>query len=152
MGTVTVCEEFISHRTDKAEIYNMRGRTESRFLQDLDCEIVEFTKILVGEWFEHPTWHVDAITREGHNIDVKFVQEYWNLSKTRTSNIMRQYGIVNYYHLYEWVDRPKRPLEVGDVVSFRQVGVLSYEQVMQSMMPSKHEPGGYYVAIRKLLP
>ena len=149
---LTVSQEFVDQRTENAKKYNRGSRSENQHLIHLDCELVEHTMIQSGEWYEHPTWQVDAITQEGHNIDCKFVEKYWNISKQRLTNIMRQYGIIHSYYLYEWVDKPsRRPLVVGDRVSYRFLGKLNYETVMQHIASSKFDPVGFYVDARKLL-
>lgn len=149
---VEITEDFIEHRNAMAKKYNRGKRSEQQHLIHLDCELVEYTNIKWGEWYEHPSWKVDAITPEAYNIDCKFVEKYWNISKQRLQNIMQQFGVVHYYYLYEWADKPqRRPLVVGDRVSYRFLGALSYETVMHHIAASKFDPVGFYVDARKLL-
>ena len=152
ISEIEVTQEFIDQRTENSLKYKRGKRSEKQHLIHLDCELVEHDMITRGEWYEHPTWQVDAITPNGHNIDCKFVEKYWNISKQRLTNIMRQYGIIHYYYLYEWVDKPqRRPLVVGDRVSYRQLGRLSYKTIMQHIAASNFDPAGFYVDARKLL-
>ena len=148
---ITVKEDFITYRGKKAKQYNRRGRSENVFLRDIDCELLEWTMIDQGEWYEHPDWKVDAITPEGKQIDVKFIQKYWNLSGSKITNIIQQRRHIHEYHYYEWVSRPKRPLETGDNCECRLVGVLSYDDVADNIRPSFKAQGQYYLDARKLL-
>ena len=135
-----------------SKVYNRGSRSEKQHLIHLDCELVEYTMIKQGKWYDHPSWKVDAITPEAYNIDCKFVEKYWNISKQRLCNIMQQYNVINYYYLYEWVDKPqRRPLVVGDRASYRFLGALSYESVMHEIRSSNFDPVGFYIDARKLL-
>ena len=148
---IVVTEDFIEHRHEKLGIYNPRGRTDRKFKMDIDCELLEWFMLRTGDWYEHPSWMVDGITPEGKSIDVKFVQKYWNLSGSKITNILQQRKILDEYHFYEWVERPKRPLEQGDLCEVRCVGILSYDTVADNIRPSFKAQGQYYLDVRKLL-
>ena len=148
---ILVPEEFIWYRSQKAKQYNQRGRTDRAFLMDIDCELLEWSMIKWGEWYEHPDWKVDAITPEGKQVDVKFIQKYWNLSGSKITNIIQQRRHIHEYHFYEWVSRPKRPLESKDEVECNLVGELSYDTVADGIRPSFKAQGQYYLDARKLL-
>ena len=149
--SIVVLQDFIDYRTEKQQQYNPRGRSERKFLMDIDCELLEWTHIDNNKWFPHPDWKVDAITPEGKQIDVKFIQKYWNLSGSKITNIIQQRNYIHEYHFYEWVDRPSRPLERGDHVKVRQVGILSFGTVADNIRPSFKAQGQYYLDARKLL-
>ena len=117
----------------------------------IDCELLEWTQIDNNTWYEHPRWEVDAITQEGKHIDVKFIAKFWNVSREKTLNLFKQRNIVDEFHFWEWVKRPGRPLEAHDCVEIRQVGVLSYGDVVENLRKSFKEPDGFYVPVRKLL-
>ena len=104
---IHVPEEFIWYRGEKAKQYNKRGRTDRAFHMDIDCELLEWTMIKWGEWYEHPDWKVDAITPEGLQVDVKFIQKYWNLSGSKITNIIQQRRYIHEYHFYEWTRQTK---------------------------------------------
>ena len=52
---IKVTQKFIDHRTDKAAIYNQRGRSDRQFLMDLDAEIYEWDKL--NHWNGESTTH-----------------------------------------------------------------------------------------------
>ncbi len=148
---LTVPEDFITYRAEKAKQYNQRGRTERKFLMDIDCELYEFLMIKEGIWDPHESWMVDAVTPTGTHIDVKFIQKYWNLSGSKITNILQQRRIIDEYQFMEWKDRPKRPFEAGDEVECDIVGELSYDQVADNIRPSFKAQGQYYLDARRLL-
>ena len=152
--TIYVTQEFIDQRKKNFELYNAGNRSDRKFLMDLDCEVVEFEFIAAGQWQCGKAigqgWEVDAIV-DGKRADLKFVQKYWNISPRRIVNIIRQRNTIDEYHFWEWVDRPNRPLEAGDKVEVRFVGILSYDDVADNIKPSFKQAGGHYVAIRQLI-
>ena len=145
--TIKVTDEFIKQRAANSKLYNQTGRTDRKFWMDLDCEIVEHTFIANGEWSAAEGWETDAVI-DGKNVDLKFVQKYWNISPRRIVNIIRQRKIIDEYHFYEWVERPKRPLEPGDEVTVQFVGAMTYDQVADNIKASYKQAGGHYVDIR----
>ena len=149
--TIEVCDKFIEHRSEKKEQYNQRGRTDRKFLMDLDAELLEFHKISTGQWFYHPDWRIDAITEEGNSVDVKFIRKYGNVSREKTLNLIRQRDMLDGYLFYEWVSKPGKPLTAGDRIQCRQVGYLPYGAVADSLRKSFKEPDGFYSDVRKLL-
>ena len=149
--TIEVTSEFLDYREACYDRYNQGKRTDDKFLQDLDCELVEWHMIHTkSEWEDVPGWMVDAKI-DGKMADLKFVQKYWNISPRRIVNILKQRNDIDEYHFWEWVSRPKRPLAIGDIVKARRVGILPYDMVADNIWPSFKVPGGCYVDIRKLL-
>lgn len=148
--TIQVTEAFIQQREANSELYNSCGRSKRKFLMDLDCEIVEFDYIAREVWSSWDGWEVDAII-EDKKVDLKFVQKYWNITPRRIVNIIRQRNIIDEYHFWQWVDKPSRPLEAGDVVVVRFVGELTYDQVADNIKPSFKQAGGHYVDVRSLI-
>lgn len=149
--TIKVTGEFLDYREACFDRYNQGKRTADKFLQDLDCEIVEWHMIHEQKlWQDVPGWMVDAKI-EDKCVDLKFVQKYWNISPRRIVNILKQRNDVDEYHFWEWISRPKRPLALGDTVSARRVGILPYDDVADNIWPSFKVPGGCYVDVRKLL-
>ena len=151
MDTIVVTQEFIEYRHEKVNQYNQRGRTDRKFQMDIDCELLEWAMIQTGDWHHHPSWMVDAILPNGNQIDVKFVQKYWNLSGSKITNIIQQRKMIHEYAFFEWADRPKRPLEPGDLCKVRLVGLLSFDTVADNIRPSFKAQGQYYLDVRKLL-
>ena len=143
--------EFIEHRAEKALQYNQRGRSDRKFLMDLDAELYEWDKLNYDEWQAHPSWMVDAIDEWGRNIDVKFIRKYWNVSREKTLNLIKQRNDVDGYWFMEWVSKPSRPLVSGDEVEVRQVGFLYYGDVADNLRKSFKEPDGFYVDVHKII-
>ena len=146
-----VKQDFIQHRTDKFALYNQRGRTDKRFLMDIDAELYEFEMISSGVWQPHESWMVDGIDLQGRNVDVKFVQKYWNLSGSKITNILQQRKILDGYKFMQWVNRPARPLEAGDEVFVKDLGFLPYDTVADGIRPSFKAQGQYYFDVHKAL-
>ena len=147
---INVTQKFIQYRAEKFEQYNQRGRTDKRFLMDIDCELYEWTLLDANAVQAHDSWMVD-FTENGRNIDVKFIQKYWNVSGSKITNILQQRNILDGYKFMEWVFRPARPLEAEDQVEVRRLGFLSYDDVADNLRPSFKAQGQYYLDARKLL-
>lgn len=148
---ITVNQNFLKHREEKFNQYNQRGRTDRKFLMDLDAELLEHTMIEKGKWFAHPSWMVDFMDVTGTTYDVKFIRKFWNVSREKTLNVIKQRNILNNFMFWEWVDRPNRPLENGDDVTVQLVGTLTYDEVADNLRKSYKEPDGFYVDVRKLI-
>ena len=148
---LTVKPEFIEYRSKKAQEYNQRGRSDRKFLMDLDAELYEWDKLNYDEWRAHPSWMVDAIDEWERCIDVKFIRKYWNVSREKTLNLIKQRTVLDGYWFMEWVSKPARPLLPGDAVEVRQVGFLHYGDVADNLRKSFKEPDGFYVDVHKIL-
>ena len=148
---IKVTPEFISHRTDKSQEYNQRGRSDRKFLMDLDAELYEHHQLSTYEWVSHPSWMVDGIDKRGRKLDVKFIRKYWNVSREKTLNLIKQRNILDGYLFMEWVSKPARPLEVGDEVEVRQIGYVPYDLIADNLRKSFKEPDGFYVDVHKIV-
>ena len=151
MLILQVSSGFLNYRTDKAKVYNQRGRSNKRFLMDLDAELFEYSQIKKGLYDPHASWMVDFSTRNGMNVDVKFIRKYWNVSREKTLNLIKQRKMLDEYWFYEWIDKPSRPLEEGDEVIVNLIGKLSYDMVADNLRKSYKEPDGFYVDVRRLI-
>lgn len=158
MVTHEITEEFISYVTDKTKLYNPRGRSENQLRMSIECELHEYLMIQSGEWSAHPDpdqWEVDAYDG-GIAIDVKFIyKDFWNFLPHQVENLNRQRGFVDKYVFMEWCERPRRPMKVGDVVSYRQLGEMSHEEACNRIRASFHpwfQKKGYthYIDLRHL--
>lgn len=144
-----VNSDFMEYREQCFEQYNANGRTDRKFLMDLDCEIIEHTLIAAGEWQSGldigNNWEVDAVI-DGKNVDLKVIGgAYWNISPRRIVNILRQRNLIHEYHFWQWLVRPSRPLRIGDEVSAVRRGILTYDQVADNVNASFKQAGGHYV-------
>ena len=151
---IEVTDEFIAHRSEKAALYNKRGRPQDKFLMDLDAEIFEWYMINTEQWMDDDDWMVDAIIPDpdGYKcIDVKFIAKWYNISDTKMHNIIQQRKILDGYLFMEWMDRPDRPLRAGDKVSIREIGYIKYEELLDLIKVSRGQWGGFYADVRKAL-
>ena len=150
---LTVTVEFLDHRAEKFEQYNQRGRSDKKFLMDLDAELLEFEMLRSKVWKPHDSWKVDAIDLQDRKIDVKFIPEYYNMNAQKMVNLIQQRDILDGYKFYEWTTRRDRPFAGGDRVTVRSVGYLPYAKVADNVRVSFRNkiPGSFYVNVRKLL-
>lgn len=151
---IKVTQDFIDWRTEKAAMYNKRGRKTERFLMDLDCEILEWHMITTDQWMESDDWKIDGIIPDpdGYKaVDVKFIDKWYNISCTKMHNILQQRHCLDGYLFYEWVDRPERPLSTGDRVDIRSIGYIPYEDLIDLIKVSRGKWGGFYADARSFL-
>ena len=149
--TIEVTQDFIDYRAEKAEQYNQRGRSDRKFLMDLDAEVLEYYMIKMNVWKPHESWMVDAVDSKGRNLDVKFIRKYWNVSREKTLNLIKQRNIIDYYAFYEWISRPRRPLAAGDSITIGLLGTLDYDFVADNLRKSFKEPDGFYVDVHSAI-
>ena len=143
--------EFIEYREEKRQQYNQRNRSDRKFLMDLDAELYEWDKLNYDEWLSSDDWRIDAFDEWGRAIDVKFIRKYWNVSREKTLNLIKQRNVLYGYLFMEWVSRPSRPLMAGDEVEVKQLGYIDYNTVADSLKKSFKEPDGFYVDVRTIL-
>ncbi len=62
-------------------------------------------------------------------------------------NICRQHGIIDHYYFLKIVNPTLVRFEVGEVIEFKWLGVLSYEEIMKQIQCSGGN--GHYVDVRK---
>lgn len=148
---IIVKPEFIEYRTEKQQQYNQRNRTDRKFLMDLDAELYEWDKLNYDEWRSSDDWRIDAFDEWDRAIDVKFIRKYWNVSREKTLNLIKQRDILDGYLFMQWVSKPNRPLIAGDAVEVQQLGFLHYGSVADNLRKSFKEPDGFYVDVRALL-
>lgn len=146
---IIVKQNFINYRTNKAVEYNQTGRSDDQFLRNLDCELYEFERLQAGSLISFNGWKADGTTLDGENIDVKFIETWFNVSDRGMDNLKAQEGTVDKFQFMEWTDRPNRPLVVGDEVSMEEIGSLTYDEVVHNLVRSNY--GGFYVKVRQIL-
>ena len=148
---ITVPEGFIKYREEKSQQYNQRGRTDRKFFMDLDAEILEWHLLDTEQVSPHPSWMVDYVSPKGYHVDVKFIRKYWNVSREKTLNLIKQRDTIHGYEFFEWVSRPRRPFIAGDEIEVHRLGFLYYGDVADNLRKSFKEPDGFYVDVRALL-
>ena len=150
---IEVTQDFLDHRAVKHDQYNQRGRSERKFLMDLDAELLEHYMISEGYWNDHNDWKVDAVTTRG-NIDVKFLganSNSYTCNSLKLHNMLLQRNILDGYLFMRWGQRPNRPLEVGDIVTVEPAGFAEYDRVADGMRANKDGNGTYYFHTRMVL-
>ena len=146
---ITIDQGFIDQREHRATIYNQGNRTWQQFCKDIECEIHEYVMIKNDVWQDHESWKVDGVAPGIGNVDVKFIDKYYNIGHKKMAYLAWQSTDLDYFVFMEWVKRPDRLLRAGDEVEYRQVGMLSYHEFLKHVRPSKYN-SGYYVDVRKV--
>ena len=149
--SIKVTEDFIEQREQRLPRYNKKlnwddPKEVAAARMRIDCELYEWHLINTNEAEDHDDWRVDAILN-GNAIDVKFIEKWYNISNYKLLNILKQRDTIHGYTFMEWVDRPNRPLEVGDEPTIAHVRYIKYEQLINNLQVGKF--GGYYVDVRE---
>lgn len=145
----TVDQGFVDQCTEHSKIYNAGQRSQERLLRDIECEIFEYFMIQQGTWKAADTWKVDGISNIYGNVDVKFVDKYYNIAHKKMAYLAWQSTDLDTFIFCEWIDRPNRLLKAGDVVTINVIGYMSYKDFLKNLQPSNYN-AGYYVNVRKL--
>ena len=150
---IEVTRPFIIQRNQRAKIYKPRGRTKTKQLMDIDCEIYEWHMINTNQWEDEPNdWKIDGYipTPEGRQaIDVKFITKWYNIPNYKMCNLLQQRNVLDGYFFCEWATKPSKPLTTGDRVDVRPLGFLSTGEILDNVRASNY--GGHFVDVRKLL-
>ena len=149
---MVVNEDFMKHKEWALENYNKYGRTDRAHSMAIDCELYERTMIEEGYWKKSSDWRIDGIDR-GIAVDVKTLAgKYFNINTgQKILNIIAQRNVIYGYQFVEWVDRPNRPLALGDRVEVSCLGLLTYDMLADNIKVSMKVPHGYYADVRRLL-
>jgi hypothetical protein len=146
---IKITQDFIAQREERAKIYNARGRSEEQLRLDIECEVFEWWMISQGTWDDDDRWEIDGVCPIYGNVDVKFVKKWYNLSCQKLIYLLRQRDITEHFLFCEWVKRPERLLEDGDIVAVNVLGAIPYWDLVNALRTSKYN--GYYVDVKRLL-
>ena len=147
---IKVTQEFIDQRNEREKLYNAFGRSKNVVLKAIECEIVEYELIRLGEMTDDDRWEIDAIDAGGVSIDFKNIKKYYNIPRRKLLNILKQQGITDQFWFWEWTKRPKDLLVAGDMVETGFVGILSHQEILDNLKVS-FQTDGYYVDVRTIL-
>ncbi len=145
---ITVDQGFVDQCIEHSKIYNAGQRSQERLIRDIECELYEYYMISNNLWDKHDSWKVDGVSEVYGNVDVKFIDKYYNIAHKKMAYIAWQSTDLDTLIFCEWVERPDRKLEAGDVVKINVVGYLSYMDFLKNLQPSNYN-AGYYVNVRK---
>ena len=145
---ITVDKKFIMQRNKRAKLYNPGKRSKEQLLRDIECELYEYEMIKKGRWQDADIWQVDGYAFHGA-IDVKCIKAYYNVSRKKLVNLIKQREYIDYYHFIEWKSRPDRLLKTGDVVEFNHLGEIKYNDLLDNLKIS-FKTEGFYVDVRKI--
>lgn len=146
---ITITQDFVDQREERAKKYNARGRSEVQLRLDIECEVYEWFMISSGQWDDDDRWQIDGVCSTYGNVDVKFVKKWYNLTCQKLIYVLRQRDIVENFMFCEWHERPERLLIEGDVVKVNVLGTVDYWNLMDSLRTSQFN--GYYVDVKKLI-
>ena len=147
----TVPLEFINQREQKLKKYRGRGRSKEEHRLDLDCELHEF--MMLNEKPEEYKPHNNILIDYIHNnlsIDVKFVRDFFNINEQKMLNIIEQRKFLNGYEFFRWCKIPTEPLKENDEVSYKYLGYMSYDDVMdRKNLKVSFKNSGFYLDMRE---
>ena len=145
---ITVDQGFVDQCVKHSKIYNAGQRSQERLIRDIECELYEYYMISNNLWDKHDSWKVDGVSEVYGNVDVKFIDKYYNIAHKKMAYLAWQSTDLNTFIFCEWVERPDRKLKAGDVVKINVVGYMSYMDFLKNLQPSYYN-AGYYVNVRK---
>ena len=141
--TIKVTDEFIDYRDARPFVDTARVETIAR----ADCELYEWQMAKENLWEPGKNWMIDGVSDKYGKVDVKMIDKYWNLAPLKVRHIFRQRNDIDHYYFIEKVEWPDGPLIAGDKVTVRFLGVMTWDEVADSIEPSKYN--GMYVDVRK---
>ena len=151
---VTVDAEFLAHREWALNTYKPGKKSKKQHAMSIDCELYEHHMMTHEGGSATDTWAVDYISKTGSCIDVKCLFDKWfNIAPQKMVNILHQRDFINEYEFIEHVNMPERPVELGDVVQIRRLGLLSYDALAKIIRPSGYQFRGssHYADVRKII-
>ena len=150
MGDITIDQAFIDYRNQMKWKFRANGRDENQRLMDADCLIVEYTMIQSAFAEESYCKEFDYEVRQYNaKVDVKIYDKWFNIPSDKLEwykmNIKK--GLLTHFAFHRWVNKPTKPLVVGDVVKTELVNVISAVEVLSNLSISQYD--GYYYIPKK---
>lgn len=143
-------QAFIDHRDSMKDRFRASGRDDNTRLMHADCLAVEYNLLDKGLVSE-PTSIFHDFIYEGAKVDCKIVtSKYFNVPDDKVIYYMKNIRAndLTHFAFYKWDKHPDRPLQVGDVVSFKLCEVVDAERVMNKVEVSSY--GGYYYRVKNI--
>jgi hypothetical protein len=142
-----VDQAFVDYRNQMKWKFKAGGRDETTRLMHADCLIVEYS--LVQGAMVSPAGGIehDFIAKDFNAmVDVKIYDKWFNVPSDKVEwyvkNIAK--GVLTHFAFYRWVNKPVKPLVVGDVVQVKLVEVPLARDVMNNLSISQYD-GYYYI-------
>jgi hypothetical protein len=150
LGQITIDQAFIDYRNQKKQQFGANGRDDNTRLMHADCLIIEYSMVQSAFASESYCKEFDfEIRKYNSKVDVKIYNKWFNVPAEKTNwylmNINK--GLLTDFAFYKWVNKPLKPLEVGNVVQVELVEVRNAKEVMQNLSISQY--GGYYYIPKK---
>ena len=151
---IEVTQDFLDHRAVKYDQYNQRGRSEHKFLMDLDAELLEHYMISEGYWNDHNDWKVGCshYEREHRRQVPRSQQQQLHMQQPQapTTCCSSETSLMDISLCAG--DRDQTDLWKSETSSpFEPAGFAEYDRVADGMRANKDGNGTYYFHTRMVL-
>lgn len=150
LGPITIDQAFIDYRNQMMWKFKANGRDENTRLMHADCLIIEYS-LIQGAMASDPGGKEYDIDIKDFNakIDIKIYDKWFNIPSDKVEWYMMNIrkGLLTHFAFYKWVNKPAKPLVVGDVVQVNLTSVVSAEEVLKNVNISQYD--GYYYIPKK---
>ena len=151
LGEVIADQDFIVHRNICVELFPSYERTLEQRMIHADNTLLEYT-LIQRNLVEKPYDKVHDFCVHEYKIDVKCIQSVWYSipeHKEKKSLSWMKTGIethnLTHFGFYK-MNRPIRPLEVGDNLTFKYIKLEDADHVLNNLEASKF--GGYRYLVK----
>ena len=147
MGEITIDQAFIDYRNQMMWKFRSNGRDENQRLMDADCLIVEYSMVQSAFAEESYCKEFDYEVRTFNaKVDVKIYNKWFNIPSDKVEwyvgNVNK--GLLTHFAFHRWVNKPLKPLVVGDKVKTDFINVVLAKEVMSNLSASQYD-GYYYI-------
>jgi hypothetical protein len=147
LGNITIDQAFIDYRNQMKWKFKANGRDENTRLMHADCLIIEYSLIQAAMASNPNVKEYDIDVNDFNaKVDIKIYDKWFNIPSDKLEwykmNIKK--GLLTHFGFYRWVNKPTKPLEVGDVVQVTLTSVVSAEEVLRNLNTSQYD-GWYYI-------
>lgn len=150
LGAITIDQAFIDYRNQMKWKFKANGRDDNTRLMHADCLIIEYSMIQ-GGMASNPGGKEADISLDNFNakVDIKIYDKWFNIPSDKVEWYMMNIkkGLLTHFAFYRWVNKPLKPLEVGDVVQTSFTSVVPAEEVLRNVNISQYD--GYYYIPKK---
>jgi hypothetical protein len=151
LGEVIVDQDLIEYRNIQVELLPPDGRTLEERMIDADCTLLEYI-LIQRKLVEKSYDNVHDFCVHEYKIDVKCVNtKYYNIPKEKSRRnipwMKKAFENNNLTHFaFYHMNRPLRPLEVDDKITFEYLKLESADHVLKNLQESKYD--GYYYRVK----
>ena len=147
LGVITIDQAFIDYRNQMAWKFRAGNRDVNTRIMNADCLIVEYSLIQGAMVAEPYGMEQDfVVSKYMALVDAKIYDKWFNIPADKVQWYMKNIkeGLLTHFAFYRWVNKPARPLEVGDTVELRLIEVSPAETVLRNVNISQYD-GYYYI-------